>query len=97
MCARLQNLKERKEQLLLTLEDTRKEHMLLSDVISKSNTKIMNMTEDVSDTHNTTCTHMQHSIKYTSCHSQRKESACRNHCGARFAGYERRTMNHMQG
>jgi hypothetical protein len=33
---------------MFQIEDLKKEHALLSDVISKANAKIMNMTEDVS-------------------------------------------------
>ncbi len=41
----MQIQKEKKEQLLFQIEDLKKEHALLSDVITKANQKIMNLTE----------------------------------------------------
>ncbi len=43
----MQAQKEKKEQLLFTIEDIKKEHALLSDVIQKANAKIVSLTEEV--------------------------------------------------
>jgi hypothetical protein len=43
-----QTQKEKREQLFFAIEELKREHALLSEVVSKSNAKIISMTEDVS-------------------------------------------------